>query len=145
MKIAHIGIAVRSLAQAQARYAVLLAGAPVHHETVPEQGVEIASFPVGDARIELTAPLHDQSPIAKFIAKRGEGIHHIAFEVDDVASELIRMQDAGVQLINQTPVQGAHDMQIGFMHPSSFNGVLIELCRYAATGDAATGDAPQES
>lgn len=129
MKISHIGIAVKSLEEAVARYSALFGNDDPHRETVEEQRVDIASFPVGDAVVELTAATGDTSPIAKFIEKRGEGIHHIAFEVDDVEAELNRLREAGVRLINETPTEGAHDMLIAFVHPSSFNGVLVELCQ----------------
>ena len=129
MKISHIGIAVRVLEEAGLNYASLFGDEELHRETVEEQGVDVMSFPVGDALVELTAPTREDSPIAKFIAKRGEGIHHIAFEVDDLQAELDKLKAAGVRLINETPRQGAHDMLIAFVHPSSFNGVLLELCQ----------------
>jgi methylmalonyl-CoA/ethylmalonyl-CoA epimerase len=129
MKISHIGIAVESLQQASEIYGALFGNDDPHRETVDEQHVSIASFPVGDAVVELTAATDEESPIAKFIAKRGQGIHHIAFEVEDVQAELDRLKAAGVQLIDETPKEGAHDMLIAFVHPSSFNGVLVELCQ----------------
>lgn len=129
MKISHIGIAVASLEEAVLKYSALFGVAEPHRETVEEQRVDVASFPLGDAVVELTAATDEASPIAKFIAKRGEGIHHVAIEVDDVAAELERLRAAGVRLINETPVDGAHDMLIAFLHPSSFNGVLVELCQ----------------
>lgn len=129
MKISHIGIAVGSIEEAVARYSALLGPAEPHRERVDEQRVEVASFPLGDAVIELTAATDDSSPIAKYITKRGEGIHHIAIEVEDIEAELARLKAAGVRLINETPTDGAHDMLIAFIHPSSFNGVLVELCQ----------------
>ena len=129
MKISHIGIAVDSLEEAVLRYAALFGNDDPHRETVDEQGVSIASFPVGDAVVELTAPTRETSPIAKFIGKRGEGIHHIAFEVEDIHAELERLKASGCRLINETPTDGAHGMLIAFVHPSSFNGVLVELCQ----------------
>jgi methylmalonyl-CoA/ethylmalonyl-CoA epimerase len=129
MKISHIGIAVKSLQDAQAIYAQLFGDHDPHREMVAEQRVDIASFPVGDAVVELTAATDEGSPIAKFIEKRGEGIHHIAFEVEDIQAELDRLKAAGVRLINEKPTEGAHDMLIAFLHPSSFNGVLVELCQ----------------
>lgn len=129
MKISHIGIAVASLEEAVLKYSALFGMNEPHRETVEEQRVDIASFPLGDAVVELTAATDEASPIAKFIAKRGEGIHHVAIEVDDVAAELERLRAAGVRLINETPTEGAHDMLIAFLHPSSFNGVLVELCQ----------------
>lgn len=129
MKISHIGIAVRSLEEAGVNYAALFGEENLHRETVEEQGVDVLSFPVGDAVVELTAATREDSPIAKFIAKRGEGIHHVAFEVEDIRGELERLKAAGVRLINETPREGAHDMLIAFVHPSGFNGVLVELCQ----------------
>lgn len=129
MKISHIGIAVKVLEEAGVRYGALFGDDEPHHEIVEEQRVEILSFPVGDAVVELTAATDETSPIAKFIAKRGEGIHHIAFEVEDLQGELDRLKSAGVRLINESPRDGAHDMLIAFVHPSSFNGVLLELCQ----------------
>ncbi len=101
----------------------------IHRETVESQKVEIASFKVGDLLIELTAATEETSPISKFIEKRGEGIHHIAFETDDVSEELERLSGKGIQLINKSATDGAHDMQIAFLHPKSTFGVLIELCQ----------------
>ena len=129
MKISHIGIAVSSIEEAVARYSALLGPSETHRERVDEQRVEVASFPLGDAVIELTAATDDSSPIAKYITKRGEGIHHIAIEVEDIEAELARLKAAGVRLINESPTEGAHDMLIAFVHPSSFNGVLVELCQ----------------
>jgi methylmalonyl-CoA/ethylmalonyl-CoA epimerase len=129
LKISHIGIAVKTLEQASQIYGALFGDDNPHREQVAGQRVDIASFPVGDAVIELTAATDESSPIAKFIDKRGEGIHHIAFEVDDIQAELDRLKAAGVRLINETPTEGAHDMLVAFIHPSSFNGVLVELCQ----------------
>jgi methylmalonyl-CoA/ethylmalonyl-CoA epimerase len=129
MRISHIGIAVASLEEAVERYSALFSNDEPHREAVAEQRVAIASYPVGDAVVELTAASDESSPIAKFIAKRGEGIHHIAFEVDDIDAELARLKAAGVRLIDETASEGAHGMLIAFVHPSSFNGVLVELCQ----------------
>jgi methylmalonyl-CoA/ethylmalonyl-CoA epimerase len=134
MRISHIGIAVRNLEEAVETYGALFGNNEPHRERVDEPRVDIASYPLGNALVELTAATDDESPIARFIAKRGEGIHHIAFEVDDIESELGRLKEAGVRLINETATEGAHGMRIGFVHPSSFNGVLIELCQHAAEG-----------
>lgn len=128
-KISHIGIAVKDLAVSEDLFRKLLGTDEVHHEVIADQGVSIASFKVGDAIIELTEATRDDSPIAKFIAKRGEGIHHIAIETDDVVGELARLKSEGIQLIDETPKPGAHDMQIAFLHPKSTSGVLIEFCQ----------------
>lgn len=129
MKISHIGIAVDSIEEAVNRFALLFDSGAPRREVVEEQGVDIASFAVGDSIVELTAATIESSPIAKFIGKRGEGIHHIAFEVDDIRAELARLKASGCRLINETPTEGAHGMLIAFIHPSSFNGVLVELCQ----------------
>jgi methylmalonyl-CoA/ethylmalonyl-CoA epimerase len=128
-KISHLGIAVKDLATSEQLFRTLLGSSDVHHEEVEDQGVRIASFKVGESIIELTEATRDDSAIAKFIAKRGEGIHHIAIEVDDVAAELARLRAEGIQLIDETPKDGAHDMQIAFLHPKSTGGVLVELCQ----------------
>ena len=124
----HIGIAVQDLQQAMDLYRSIFNVEEFHREQVEDQGVDVASFQLGEVRIELTAPLHDESPIAKFIAKRGEGIHHIAFKTNAIEGDLQRMADNNVRLINETPQPGAHDMLIAFLHPKSTGGVLMELC-----------------
>lgn len=129
MKVSHIGIAVRSLEEAGISYGALFDDTDPHRERVEEQGVEVASYSVDDVLIELTAATREDSPIARFIEKRGEGIHHIAFEVEDIEAELSRLRRQGVRLIDDVPRLGAHDMLIAFVHPSSFNGVLVELCQ----------------
>jgi len=128
-RISHLGIAVKDLAASEALFKKLLGDEHVHHEIVEDQGVSIASFKIGESVIELTASTREDSSIAKFIAKRGEGIHHLALEVDDVASELIRLKAEGIQLIDETAKPGAHEMLIAFLHPKSTNGVLVELCQ----------------
>jgi len=127
-KISHLGIAVKDLAASEALFKALLGEEHVHRETVVDQGVNIASLRLGDSLIELTEPMNESSPIAGFIAKRGEGIHHIAIEVEDVEAELRRVEALGIKLIDEHPRQGAHGMQIAFLHPKSTNGVLIEFC-----------------
>jgi methylmalonyl-CoA epimerase len=127
--INHIGIAVKDLEQSAELFARIFKVDAMHREIVAEQKVSVASFKVGEVLIELTAPTDDSSPIAKFIEKKGEGIHHIAFESDDVNSELDGLKSAGINLINQNAVPGAHDMLIAFLHPKSTNGVLMEICQ----------------
>ncbi|MCX6139304.1 MAG: methylmalonyl-CoA epimerase [Candidatus Kapabacteria bacterium] len=124
----HIGIAVMDLEASMGLYKTIFAVAEFHREKVEEQGVDIASFSLNGVRIELTAPLHDSSPIATFIAKRGEGIHHIAFHTDAIGDDLQRLHSSNVRLINTEPQNGAHDMLIAFLHPKSTGGVLMELC-----------------
>ena len=128
-RISHLGIAVKDLAASEALFKKLLGDEHVHHEVVEDQGVSIASFKIGESVIELTASTREDSSIAKFIAKRGEGIHHLALEVDDVACELARLKAEGIQVIDDSPKLGAHEMLIAFLHPKSTNGVLVELCQ----------------
>lgn len=126
----HIGIAVKNLEDSIAIFQKLFGNDNIHREIVPEQKVEIASFKVGDVIIELTSPTDQNSPIAGFLEKRGEGIHHLAFETDDIQSDLNKLAQKSVKLINETPQLGAHDMLIAFLHPKSTNGVLIEICQH---------------
>lgn len=128
MKIDHIGIAVQSLEEAALPYKML--GLELTHvEEVPEQGVKVAMLPVGESKIELLEPLSSESPIAKFLEKKGSGVHHIAFSVEDIEGELKRLQKEGLRLIDEQPRQGAHGAQIAFLHPKSTHGVLVELCQ----------------
>ncbi len=129
--IDHIGIAVKDLEASLPLFQEIFQPTDIHRETVAEQGVHIASFKVGEVLLELTAPTSDDCPIAKFIAKKGEGIHHIAFRSDGIGADLQRLSDAGIRLVNEEPVDGAHDMKVAFMHPKSTNGVLMELCQSA--------------
>jgi methylmalonyl-CoA/ethylmalonyl-CoA epimerase len=128
--INHIGIAVKDLDRSVELFRKIFEFGEIHKEIVEEQKVSVGSFRVGDVLIELTAPTDDESPIAKFIEKRGEGIHHIAFESTGINGELDRLSGEGVNLINQTPREGAHDMLISFLHPKSTNGVLMEICQH---------------
>jgi methylmalonyl-CoA/ethylmalonyl-CoA epimerase len=124
-KLDHIGIAVKSLDAAKI-YEVL--GLHIEHtETVATQKVNTAFLSVGDSNLELLEPTSPDSPIAKFIEKRGEGIHHICLRVDDLESHLERLKAAGYRLVNEAPVPGAHGCRVAFLHPSAGNGVLIEL------------------
>lgn len=127
--INHIGIAVRDLEASMELFGKIFAVPSFHRETVADQKVEVASFSVGEVLIELTAPTAPDSPIAVFLDKRGEGIHHIAFGSDDVNSELQRMSAEGIRLVDAEAKPGAHDMLIAFLHPKSTNGVLMELCQ----------------
>ena len=125
MKLDHIGIAVKSLDTAKI-YQDL--GLKIDHvEEVKTQGVKTAFISVGDANLELLEPLSPESPVAKFIEKRGEGIHHICFRVTDIESHLARLRSRGYRLINEAPVPGAHGCRVAFLHPAAGNGVLIEL------------------
>lgn len=128
-KIEHIGIAVKSLSVANKTYEALLGVAPYKTEEVESEGVATSFFKCGESKIELLEALHDQSPIAKFIEKRGEGIHHIAFAVDDIKAEMKRLQDSGFVLLNEEPKKGADNKMVAFLHPKSSHGVLVELCQ----------------
>ena len=131
MKLDHIGIAVKSLADAVKVYENTIGLKVSGYETVEDQGVNLAMIPLGDSRIELLEPLHVESPIGKFMAKRGEGIHHIAVSVDNIEEALERFKAAGARLIDTVPRRGAHNSKIAFIHPSSTHGVLLELVEHA--------------
>lgn len=121
----HIGIAVRSIEAAKVYEAL---GLTIDHtETVTTQGVKTAFLSVGDANLELLEPLSPQSPVGKFIEKRGEGIHHICLRVDNLEEHLALLKAKGFRLINESPVPGAHGCRVAFLHPAAGNGVLIEL------------------
>jgi methylmalonyl-CoA/ethylmalonyl-CoA epimerase len=128
-RIAHIGIAVRDLNAAQSVFASLLDLRPSNVQRVEEQKVDVSSFHVDDTNIELTSGISADSPISGFIEKRGEGIHHIAFEVDDISSELERLKLSGTRLIDEKPRMGADGYLVAFIHPKSAGGVLVELCQ----------------
>ncbi len=127
--INHIGIATHNLETAMNLYGKIFGITEFHRERVEAQKVDIASFRTGNVLIELTAPTSPDSPIGKFLDKRGEGIHHIAFEVDDIITEMNRMEKEGFILLNKEPKKGADNKLVCFLHPKSTNGVLIELCQ----------------
>ncbi len=129
MKIDHIGIAVRDLAAGNALYARLLGAAHYKIETVASEQVSTSFFQVGDSKIELLEATGADSPIAKFIEKRGEGIHHIAFEVADIRAEMARLEEEGFILLQPEPKRGADNKLVAFLHPKSSGGVLVELCQ----------------
>jgi methylmalonyl-CoA/ethylmalonyl-CoA epimerase len=128
-KLEHIGIAVRKIEEANRLFAVLLGKEPYKTETVESEGVRTSFFEVSGVKIELLEATRDDSPIAKYIEKRGEGIHHLAFEVADIAQSIDHYREKGFELINKEPKNGADNKLISFMHPKSTNGVLIELCQ----------------
>jgi len=130
MKIDHIGIAVKSLAASVKMYEDSIGLKATGYETVEDQGVHLAMIPVGESRLELLEPLHADSPIEKFMAKRGEGIHHIALAVDNIEAALERLKASGARLIDSVPRRGAHNTKIAFIHPSSTHGVLLELVEH---------------
>lgn len=128
-KVEHIGIAVSDLSNANQLFEQLFDQKVYKTEMVEEEGVSTSFFKVGQTKIELLEAKDPESPIAKFIQKRGEGIHHIAFEVENIEQEINRLKDAGFELINHEPKNGADNKRICFLHPKSTNGVLIELCQ----------------
>ncbi|MEN6294517.1 MAG: methylmalonyl-CoA epimerase [Chloroherpetonaceae bacterium] len=127
--INHIGIAVKDLEQSLPIFQRLFQVENIHRETVEDQKVKIASFKIGEVRIEITQAISEDSPIAKFIEKKGEGVHHIAFETDDINQELSRIKSDNFNIIDEIPRNGAHDMLISFLHPRSTNSVLTEICQ----------------
>jgi len=128
-KVEHIGIAVNDIKAAGDIYEKLLNTTVYKTERVEQEGVETAFLQTGPNKIELLQALSDDSPIAKFITKKGEGIHHIAFEVDDIVAEMERLKQEGFTLLNDEPKPGADNKLVCFVHPKSANGVLIELCQ----------------
>ena len=129
MKIEHLGIAVKSLGFSDDLFAKLLGKENYKHENVEREGVETSFFAVGESKIELLEAANPESPIAKFIEKKGEGIHHIAFGVEDIFSEIERLKAEGFQFIAEEPKDGADNKLVVFLHPKSTNGVLVELCQ----------------
>mgnify|MGYP000359364473 FL=1 len=128
-KIEHLGIAVKSLDEAIPLYERLLQTTCYKTESVSSEGVNTAFFQIGEAKIELLEASNQNSPIAKFLAKRGEGFHHVAFEVDDIEEELARLQKLDFILLHLSPKEGADNKRIAFLHPKSTKGMLIELCQ----------------
>ncbi|MEJ8755851.1 methylmalonyl-CoA epimerase [Pontibacter sp. H259] len=126
-KVEHIGIAVKNFSEANGLYYRLLGAEPYKTEYVDSEGVNTSFFKVGDTKIELLEATNPDSAIAKFIEKRGEGIHHIAFEVDDIIAEMERLKSEGFILLNEQPKKGADNKLVCFVHPKSANGVLVEL------------------
>jgi methylmalonyl-CoA/ethylmalonyl-CoA epimerase len=127
-QIDHLGIAVRSLDETVPVYEKALGLRCEHREEVPSQKVRTAFFDVGGVHLELLEPTAPESPIAKFLADRGEGVHHIAFRTDDITGQLAQAAGAGVRLINEKPFDGAAGKLVAFLHPKSTHGVLTELC-----------------
>ncbi|PIR20449.1 MAG: methylmalonyl-CoA epimerase [Deltaproteobacteria bacterium CG11_big_fil_rev_8_21_14_0_20_47_16] len=123
----HIGIAVADMDAAIATYTQLLGAAPTSVEDVPTERVRTAFFKVGETQVELLAATSDDSPIAKFIAKNGEGVHHMAFRVTDIRTAIVQYQKDGFTVIGDAPRPGAHDTQVVFLHPKTTHGTLIEL------------------
>jgi methylmalonyl-CoA/ethylmalonyl-CoA epimerase len=125
--IHHVGLAVADLDEAVETYTRLLGGVVEHRGTLPDQGVEAASVFVGSSRLELLAPLAQDSPVGRFLARRGPGMHHVAYEVDDVAAELAALAAKGAALIDTSPRIGLFGLQVAFVHPDAVHGVLTEV------------------
>jgi methylmalonyl-CoA/ethylmalonyl-CoA epimerase len=130
MKIDHIGIATRELADAISIWRDALGLDAAHSEEVAEQGVRVTMLPIGESQIELLEPLAADSPVGKFLDKKGPGIHHIAIRVDDIESALARLKEKGARLIDETPRVGANNCLVAFVHPAAANGVLLELVQH---------------
>lgn len=129
MKIEHIGIAVKDLGISDELFARLIGKPHYKQESVEREGVTTSFYELGESKIELLEASAAESPIAKFLEKKGEGIHHLAFGVDDIHAEIARLKNAGFQFISETPKDGADNKLIVFLHPKSTNGVLVELCQ----------------
>lgn len=130
MKVDHIGIATPSIDEALALWRDSLGLEIGATEEVPEQGVRLALLPIGDTHIELLEPLSETSPVGKFLEKRGPGIHHVAIRVKDIKESLANLKAKGTRLIDETPRVGARGCLVAFIHPSSANGVLLELVQH---------------
>ena len=128
-KIDHIGIAVRDLAKSNQLFSALLGQEPYKEEEVSREMVRVSFFRTGESKIELLQSLNDESAISRFIEKRGEGIHHVAFEVDDIRATMADLKSKGFRLLFDEPRDGADNKLICFLHPSSTNGVLVEICQ----------------
>lgn len=128
-KIEHIGIAVKNLEESNLLFKKLLGVPPYKEEAVESEGVKTSFFMNGPNKIELLEASDSNSPIAKFIAKKGEGIHHIAFDVENIVAEIARLKNEGFMILNETPKKGADNKLVAFLHPKGTNGVLVELCQ----------------
>jgi methylmalonyl-CoA/ethylmalonyl-CoA epimerase len=140
MKIDHIGIATPKIDDALAFWRDALGLEMVHAEEVAEQGVRVAMLPVGEPRVELLEPTHAGSPVAKFIEKRGAGIHHVAVRVEDIRATLARLKSNGARLIDEEPRAGAGNCLIAFVHPSASGGVLLELVEHRSAASEVDAD-----
>jgi methylmalonyl-CoA epimerase len=131
-RIDHIGVAVEDLDAAIALYEKTYAMELVHRETVTEQGVEAVLLDVGENHVELLAPLGPDTPVGKFLAKKGPGLHHVAYQVADIDATLASLKDAGLRLIDETPRIGIRNSRVAFLHPAASGGVLTEIVEPAA-------------
>jgi methylmalonyl-CoA/ethylmalonyl-CoA epimerase len=133
MKIDHLGIAVRSISDSLGFYQDALGLELAQTEAVDNQGVNVALLSVGESRIELLEPFSEETPVGRFIARRGEGLHHICYEVDDLTTKLEELRSRGVRLLDGYPRRGAEGKMVAFLHPASAHGVLVELVQKANT------------
>jgi methylmalonyl-CoA epimerase len=131
-RIDHIGVAVEDLDAAIALYEESFGMPLVHRETVEEQGVEAVLLDVGDGHVELLSPLGPETPVGKFVAKRGPGLHHVAYAVEDIEAALEGLREAGIELIDSEPRRGIRDSKVAFLHPRSTGGVLTEIVQPSA-------------
>ena len=131
MKIDHLGIAVKAVADAAKMYETVLGLKVTATDQVDDQGVKVAMIDIGESRFELLEAIRDDSPIGKFVAKRGEGLHHIAVQVDNIEASLAQLKASGVRLIDEKPRRGAHNTRVAFIHPAGTHGVLLELVEHA--------------
>jgi methylmalonyl-CoA/ethylmalonyl-CoA epimerase len=129
LKVEHIGIAVKSIKESNELFFKLFGKGAYKEEKVESEGVITSFFQLGETKIELLEASREDSPIAKFIEKRGEGIHHIAYEVEDIIAEMQRLKSEGFILLNEVPKQGADNKLVCFLHPKTTNGVLVEICQ----------------
>jgi methylmalonyl-CoA/ethylmalonyl-CoA epimerase len=127
MKINHLGIATKGIDEALKFWSDALGLENVHTEIVEDQKVRVAMLPLGESRVELLEPISEDSPLSKFLEKRGPGIHHIAVEVEDIEASLAQLKDKGMRLIDESPRIGAENCLVAFVHPASAGGVLLEL------------------
>lgn len=135
VRLEHIGIAVKALQDSNALFETLLGVAPYKMEMVESEHVTTSFFQIGESKVELLEATTPESAIAKFIEKRGEGIHHLAFEVEDIHAEMDRLRAQGFRLLNEAPKRGADNKWVCFVHPKSANGVLVELCQSIPDGE----------
>jgi len=129
VNVEHLGIAVKDIAASDKLFSKLFNTVPYKHEAVESEGVTTSFFKINQTKIELLEATNPDSPIAKFIEKKGEGIHHVAFEVENILVEMQRLEKEGFVLLNEIPKQGADNKLVCFLHPKGTNGVLIELCQ----------------
>lgn len=129
LKVEHIGIAVKNIQESNILFSKLFNKKAYKEESVASEGVTTSFFQMGETKIELLEATTEDSPIAKFIQKKGEGIHHIAYEVENIEEEMLRLKNEGFTLINEKPKPGADNKMVCFLHPKDTNGVLIELCQ----------------